>query len=115
MKTSSQPTNFAELAVIINNSFDAQQKYLDKRFAEQRTEFRHDIDELRKDITGLKQDVSVLKQDVGMLQRDVRSLDRRTDMLVTDVGHIKKVIKRLPTQKNLTNLKKRVYALEHTR
>jgi chromosome segregation ATPase len=131
-----QPTSFDKLAIMTSNGFDAQQKYIDNRFLELRSEFRHDIAGLKQDISGLKkdvvelkQDVSVLKEDVseikrdvseikrdvGELQRDVRSLDRLTDVLVTEVGHIKKVLKRLPTQKNLTNLKKRVYVLERAR
>jgi len=46
-------------------------------------------------------------------QRDT-FLQRQVDVVSGDVTDIKKVVKRLPTQKEFVALKKRVYVLEQT-
>ena len=44
-------------------------------------------------------------------QRD-EHLQKQIDSVAGDVSHIKKVVKRLPSQKDFVSLKKRVYVLE---
>jgi chromosome segregation ATPase len=106
-----------ELAAMVQRSLAEQytRKEADSKFESLRQEMQKGFDEVRKAMHKGFDGVNA-RMDKGFEESKQRDafLQKQIDNITGDVTDIKKVVKRLPTQKDFLALKKRVYVLEQS-
>lgn len=109
--TSKKRITIDDLAGMVQIGFKEVHEKMDKGFTDVYSKMNAGFDEVNQKFASVHE-----KMDKGFEESKQRDafLQKQVDNLRGDVTDIKKVIKRLPTQKDFVSLKKRVYVLEQT-